>query len=508
MFLWRTMATVSSARSRRAGPSRRLPARRASLARWTARGAAARFYETTGIVADGTALYVADTSNNLIRKGVPASSANVPTITVQPIKQEVVVGQRATFSVTASGTNLTYQWMKNGAAISGATGASFSIASAQSGDVGNYTVRITGAGGSIDSVPATLSVAAPGVITIILQPASKTVTAGQSVTFSAAASGTGLTYQWLKNGVALGGATETSMTISAAQIADAGNYRVRITGADGTVDSASATLTVIPAETTGPASWLSNLSVRTAMAAGQTLIVGVVVDGGPREILVRAAGPALAAFGLASAMADPRLDLYDQNSNLTFSNNDWPASLAGTFTSVGAFAMPAGSKDAAFVQSIDGAYSIQARGTGPGVVLVEAYDTGAGNHPRLINVSARNSAGTGDNILIAGFTVTGTGPRKLLIRAVGPGLAVFGIGGFLADPKLELYDGLGAKVTENDTWSPTLADTFSSVGAFALPAGSKDAALLTTLAPDSYTVQVKGADGGTGEALIEVYEVP
>ena len=251
---------------------------------------------------------------------------------------------------------------------------------------------------------------------------------------------------------------------------------------------------------------LSNLSVRTAMAADQILIVGVVVNGGPRNVLVRAAGPALANFGLGNAMTDPRLELYT-GSTVTFQNDNWPAALSDTFTSVGAFAFAAGSRDAAFVQPIDGARSIQAQGTGAGVVLVEAYDTGTGNTPRLVNVSARNRVGTGDDILIAGFNVAGTGTKQLLIRAVGPKLAAFNVTGFLADPKLEVYSG-STKLSENDNWNSTLTPAFAAVGAFALDPGSRDAALLTSLAPGSYTVQVSGADGGTGEGLIEIYEVP
>ena len=252
---------------------------------------------------------------------------------------------------------------------------------------------------------------------------------------------------------------------------------------------------------------LSNLSVRTAMAAGQTLIVGVVVNGGARDILVRAAGPSLGIFGLTNAMTDPRLELYN-GTTLAFQNDDWPANLAATFTSVGAFAFPANSRDAAMVQTIDGARSIQARGTGAGVVLVEAYDTGAASSARLINVSARNRVGTGEDILIAGFNIAGTGAKQLLIRAVGPKLTAFGVTGVLADPKLEIYNGAGAKLTENDSWAASLASTFDAVGAFQLDAGSRDAALVTTLTPGAYTVQVRGADGGTGEALIEIYEVP
>ena len=79
--------------------------------------------------------------------------------------------------------------------------------------------------------------------------------------------------------------------------------------------------------------------------------------------------------------------------------------------------------------------------------------------------------------------------------------------GTLADPKLEIYNGAGTKVAENDTWAPMLAATFRLVGAFDLPAGSRDAALQVELPPGPYTALVKGADGGTGEALVEVYEL-
>jgi hypothetical protein len=95
----------------------------------------------------------------------------------------------------------------------------------------------------------------------------------------------------------------------------------------------------------------------------------------------------------------------------------------------------------------------------------------------------------------------------VLIRAVGPTLASFGVGGTLADPKLEVFNGT-TKVTENDNWAASDAATFTSVGAFALTAGSRDAALVTQLNPGSYTAQVSGVNNGTGIALVEVYELP
>jgi hypothetical protein len=181
--------------------------------------------------------------------------------------------------------------------------------------------------------------------------------------------------------------------------------------------------------------------------------------------------------------------------------------LSNAFASVGGFPLSSGSLDAALLRSIDGGHTAQVSGPAGGSVLVEAYDAGSGLTPRLTNISARNRAGTGGDILIAGFTIAGDGPKNLLIRAVGPTLGGFGVGGFLADPKVEVYTGSN-KIAENDTWNAGLAGVFTSVGAFPLNAGSKDAALTLTLQPGGYTVQVSGADAGTGEALIEIYELP
>jgi hypothetical protein len=143
------------------------------------------------------------------------------------------------------------------------------------------------------------------------------------------------------------------------------------------------------------------------------------------------------------------------------------------------------------------------------VTLVELYDSGGAMFPRLINVSARNFVGTGDDILIAGFNVSGAVAKTLLIRAVGPSLqALFGLTDALTDPKLEIYNSAGAKLVENDNWSAVLAPIATSVGGFPLVNGSRDAALLVSLPPGSYTAQVAGVAGGTGEALVEVYEVP
>ena len=435
---------------------------------------------------------------------VNAPVGSSPSITSQPSSQTVNAGATLSLSVSASGTTpFTYQWYRNGSAINGATTALFTISTAQGSDAGGYSVIVSNSAGTAVSTTATVSVVVPP--TIATPPAGRTATVGSSVQFTVVANGsTPLTFQWRKNGEPIPGATTPAFSIASAEMSDAGSYSVVVTNAAGVAISTGAVLNIAPP---APASRISNVSIRTTLAADQTVIVGLGVAGGSRDVLVRAVGPGLAPFGVNGVMADPRLELFNGQS-VIFTNDDWPATLAANFVNVGAFGLVVGSRDAAFVQPLEGSFSIQARGTAAGVVLVEAYELDTTGTSRLVNVSARNRVGTGENILIAGFTITGTGTKQLLVRAVGPGLAAFGLTGTLADPRLELFNSAGIRVVENDNWAAAIATTFTNVGAFALSAGSRDAAIVTTLPAGSYTVQVRGSDDGTGEALVEIYDVP
>ena len=432
------------------------------------------------------------------------SAPAVPAIVSQSPAQSVQENASVTLSVTATGNPaVSFQWRKEGVAISGATNSSLSFASAGLSNTGSYSVIVSNVAGTVTS-SALVLIVSPNTTapSITVQPTSQVVAAGSNVVLSVAATGVpGPSFQWVKNGAPIAGATSSTLLLSNVSSSSAGSYFVVVANSAGSVSSLAATITV------NPSSALVNLSVRTAMATGQTLIVGAVVSGGAKTILVRAAGPALNQFGL-SGMTDPRLELYTTGISPISANDDWPSTLSATFNSVGAFPFSAGSKDAALSQSLNGAFTVQAKGIGTGTVLVEAYDVTGGTTPRLVNVSARNSVGTGANILIAGFAISGTGTKQLLIRAVGPTLGAFGVTGVLADPKLEVFNANGVSIGTNDNWPATLAPVMAQVGAFALTPNSRDAALVVTLnAGASYTVQVSGADGGTGEALIEVYEV-
>jgi hypothetical protein len=356
---------------------------------------------------------------------------------------------------------------------------------------------------------ASLVPAAPTPPVITAQPATTGAVLGRSATLSVAATGTGNTYQWRKDGATLAGATAASYTIATVTAASAGSYTVVITNASGSTTSTAAALTLVSA---ADVSRVSNLSVRTTLEANQILTVGFTMSGGAKNVLVRAAGPGLGALGVSDTMVDPKLALFNGSTQIN-ANDNWAgnAAVAAAGSAVGAFPFASTtSLDAALVATVDSGRTVQVSGPAAGNLIVEVYDAGTGNSPRLTNLSALNHVGTGADVLIAGFTIAGLTTKNILIRAVGPtlGRAPFNIGGTLADPKLEIYNSNQAKIGENDTYAANLAPTFASVGAFALAAGSKDAAVIVSLPPGGYTVQVSGADGGTGIAIIELYELP
>lgn len=429
-------------------------------------------------------------------------AAVAPTISSLSGRSSAAAGSRVEFSVVVDGTApFSYQWRKNGALIPGANRAEFAIETVQLEDAGVYSVTVANAAGSVAASTGALKVqpAAPQIVT---PPSDLTVKEGEAATLQVQATGSGpLLYQWTKDGVILTDVEGSSLILTRAARADVGRYAVRVSNAAGSVVSETAVVTVVA----GVESRMTNLSVRTSVGSEAPLIVGMVVAGGEKPVVLRAVGPTLTGFGVPSAMLDPRISFF-QGSQKVGENDNWGGSksMADTFASVGAFALPAASLDASLVPTVTGAATVQVSGGSGGTVLVEAYD--AGNpQARLINLSARNHVGRGGDVLIAGFTISGTLPKTVLIRGIGPTLKTFGVAQTLADPKLDVYSA-GRLIAENDTWAESLQSSFASVGAFALSPGSKDAALLVTLAPGSYTVQLSGADGGVGEGMIEVYD--
>jgi uncharacterized protein (DUF1800 family) len=146
---------------------------------------------------------------------------------------------------------------------------------------------------------------------------------------------------------------------------------------------------------------------------------------------------------------------------------------------------------------------------GLGLALAAMAGIAQGQSPRLSNISTRGPVGTGADIMIAGLVIGPGSPDTVLIRAVGPGLLQFGVGGVLGAPVLALYDSGGNLIQSNQGWATgnATAATMATVGAFPLNTGSADSALVATLPSGSYTAQVSGADATTGVVLLEVYEV-
>jgi len=266
---------------------------------------------------------------------------------------------------------------------------------------------------------------------------------------------------------------------------------------------------------TATTSKLAGLSIRGLAGQGdQTLIVGYVVSGAAaKPVLVRAVGPSLIPQGVSGVLANPRLRIFSATGALLSENEDWGggAPLQAMFQSLGAFALTS-PLDAALATSLpDGVYTAHAGSTAGanGVALLEAYDADTSRTTRLVALSARALAGTGDNTLIAGFVITGNAPVTLLIRGVGPTLANYGVTGPLADPQLKVFDASGQVLAQNDNWGggADLQAQFAALGAAPLTS-PLDAALRITLPPGVYTAQVSSTDGRTGVALVEVYEVP
>jgi hypothetical protein len=466
-----------------------------------------------------------------------ASATVAPSVVSDPAAATVIAGGAATFECLMAGSPApTLQWqvsanggstwapVSNGGGYAGATTGLLAITGATAGMNGyRYRCVATNTAGGANSSAATLTVnVLPAIAT---QPSSQTTTAGGIASFTAAASGTpaptlkwqvstngGSTWSDVPNGAVYSGAGTGTLTISGATAAMNGyQYRGVATNTAGVTTSSAVTLAVT-------SSRVVNLSVRSVAGTGsQTLIVGLVISGtGNKTLLLRGLGPALQPLGVANALGDPRMRLLNLSGGEVAANNDWggSASMAANFTAVGASSLSANSKDAAIYNVLtNGLYSFHvfANDSGTGVTLAELYDADAvEGTATVVNISARSQVGTGENILIAGFVITGNAPKTLLIRGLGPSLVPAGVSGALGDPVLYLFRG-GTVVGNNDDWRGTsaLKSAFVTVGASSLVSDtSYDAALLVTLDPGVYSAQVSGYNSTTGVGLVEIFLMP
>jgi len=250
---------------------------------------------------------------------------------------------------------------------------------------------------------------------------------------------------------------------------------------------------------------LVNISTRGSVQTGDNVMIGGFVIGGstPKKVLIRAVGPNLANYGVTGVLADPTLQLFSGSTAIA-TNTDWQSAANAADIQATGLA-PANAKESAILTTLNpGAYTAivsgMAAGTGVGIVEVYELDNPAS---QFTNISTRGQVLTGDNVMIGGFVIQGDTAKTLLIRAVGPNLANYGVTGVLANPTVTLYSG-STMIASNDDWgTATNAAAIQATGL--APVSPLESAILTTLPPGAYTAVVSGSGGGTGVGIVEVY---
>lgn len=246
----------------------------------------------------------------------------------------------------------------------------------------------------------------------------------------------------------------------------------------------------------------ANISTRLRVGTGDNVLIGgfIITGNASKRILVRVPGPSV---GVPGALADPTLELY-VGDQVAATNNNWQDASNAQEISDSSLAPLQAAEPAILMRVGPGFLTAVVRGVngGTGVALVEVYDLEAGSESKFANISTRGLVQTGDNVLIGGLILTGTGPRRVVVRAVGPP-GGGSVANPLMDPFLELRDGNGALLAANDNWR---SDQEAEIIATTLAPGSDlESAIVRTLAPAPYTAIVRGVDGTTGVALVEAY---
>ncbi len=257
-----------------------------------------------------------------------------------------------------------------------------------------------------------------------------------------------------------------------------------------------------------PTSRLINISTRVRVETGDNVgIAGFVLrGGGSKRVIVRAIGPTLTQFGVPGALADPVLTLKNSAGVTVATNDSWKSTQQAEIIASGF--PPMDDRECAIVATLQqGSYTAIVNGAGgtSGVALVEVYDLDTAADIHLINISTRGRVLVDDEVMIGGFVIGGTESKRVVVRAIGPNLANFGVPGVLANPTVQLFTG-GILNAMNDDWKTTQQAEIVASG-FA-PSNDLESAIVVTLPPGPYTAVVSGVGRTSGVGLVEVYELP
>jgi len=261
-----------------------------------------------------------------------------------------------------------------------------------------------------------------------------------------------------------------------------------------------------------PGAQPNNLSTRMRAQTGDNVgIGGFIINGtAPKHVLLRAIGPSLAQSGVPNAMADTVLELHGPSGFATINNDNWRDDPAQEAAIQATGIAPTNNLESAIATTLNpGAYTAVVRGKNntSGVALVEIYDLSQAVLAKLANISTRAFVGTGDNIVIAGFTLGGQNhDGSIVVRGLGPSLAAAGMSNALTDPTLELRDGNGALLMANNDWQDNPAQRAELMGAGLEPGNPLESAIAAMLPPGAYTALLAGMNNGAGIGLVEVYD--
>lgn len=545
-------------------------------------GGIARFFQPDGIAADDAGnLYVADSVNNTIRKirptGFVTTLAGLPDPSIFSVKDGLGINARFNLprgiAINAAGDLYVADFfglaIRVGTKVDGGPRIAGRAITARSGQEFSYGVSVTGvsssatitatdlpAGLSIDSSTGVISGTAPGdgsfsvtltvtdgnasstivfeltfasdpALPVITSPTTTNLVSGEPFSYtitapnSADPSSDPTTYSYsgtLPDGLSFDPNTGTISgtypgTLPAREslispnaltppgVSIVSTIQIFAKNSHGTTTTTLSFLIAMPT-----LSHLGNIATRLRVETGDNiLIAGFIVTGTePKRIIVRGIGTSLS---LADRLQDPTLELRNSSGALVDSNDNWVNS-ANKQAIIDTTIPPTNDLESAIVATLpanNSSYTAIVRGVnnGTGIGVVEAYDLDNAVDSKLANISTRGLVQGGDNVLIAGTIVVGQLPQKVLVRAIGPSLSILGK---MEDPTLELRDGNGGLIEANDNWQDS-PNKQAIIDTTIPPTDDLESAIVATLPANnaSYTAIVRGVNGRTGIAVVEVY---